>query len=54
MVVVLKEQVERKKLKPGKPSKLSITDQVFVSLEYWSPHSAGLLVEEIIFLARGT
>lgn len=35
MVVVLEEQVEQKKLKPGKPSKLSTADQVFVSLEYW-------------------
>ncbi len=35
MVSVLEEQVEQKKLKPGKPSKLSIVDQVFVSLEYW-------------------
>ena len=35
MVAVLEEQVEQKKLEPGKPSKLSIADQVFVSLEYW-------------------
>ena len=35
MVAVLEEQVEQKKLKLGKPSKLSIADQVFVSLEYW-------------------
>jgi predicted transcriptional regulator len=34
MVAVLEEQVEQKKLKPGKPSKLSVADQVFLSLEY--------------------
>jgi len=35
MVRVLEEQVEQKKKKPGKPSKLSIEDQVLMSLEYW-------------------
>ena len=35
MVSVLHEQVEQKKKKPGKPSKLSVADQVLMSLEYW-------------------
>jgi hypothetical protein len=35
MVAVLEEQVEQKKKKPGKPSKLSVADQVLMSLEYW-------------------
>lgn len=35
MVTVLEEQVEQKKKKPGKPSKLSVTNQVLMSLEYW-------------------
>ena len=35
MVAVLEEQVEQKKKKPGKPSKLSVSDQVLISLEYW-------------------
>ena len=35
MVAVLEEQVEQKKLKPGKPSKLSVENQVLMSLEYW-------------------
>ncbi len=35
MVTVLEEQVEQKKKKPGKPSKLSVEDQVLISLEYW-------------------
>ncbi len=35
MVSVIQEQVEQKKRKPGKPSKLSIEDQVLMSLEYW-------------------
>jgi len=35
MVAVLEEQVELKKKKPGRPSKFSIEDQVFMSLEYW-------------------
>jgi len=35
MVGVVREQVEQKKKKPGKPSKLSIEDQVLISLEYW-------------------
>lgn len=34
MVSVLAEQVEQKK-KSGKPSKLSVEDQVLMSLEYW-------------------
>ncbi len=38
MVAVLKEQVEQKKNKTGKPSKLSIKDQVVMSLEYWRSH----------------
>ena len=33
MVTVLEEQVEQKKKKPGKLSKLSISDQVLISLE---------------------
>lgn len=35
MVSVITEQVEQKKKKPGKPSKLSVEDQVMMSLEYW-------------------
>ena len=35
MVTVLEEQVEPKKKKPGRPSKLSVEDQVLMSLEYW-------------------
>jgi hypothetical protein len=35
MVSVFQEQVEQKKKKPGKPSKLSVEDQVLMSLEYW-------------------
>jgi len=35
MVTVLEEQVEQRKKKPGKPSKLSVADQVLISLEYW-------------------
>jgi hypothetical protein len=35
MVSVLQKQVEQKKKKPGKPSKLSVEDQVLMSLEYW-------------------
>jgi len=35
MVDVVREQVEQKKKKPGKPSKLSVEDQVLMSLEYW-------------------
>jgi len=35
MVSVVTEQVEQKKKKPGKPSKLSVQDQVLMSLEYW-------------------
>ncbi len=35
MVGVVREQVEHKKKKPGKPSKLSVEDQVLMSLEYW-------------------
>jgi hypothetical protein len=35
MVSVIQEQVEQKKRKPGKPSKLSVEDQVLMSLEYW-------------------
>ena len=35
MVSVITEQVEQKKRKPGKPSKLSIEDQVLMSLDYW-------------------
>jgi len=34
MVSVVQEQVEQKK-ETGKPSKLSIEDQVLMSLEYW-------------------
>lgn len=33
MVGVIQEQVEQKKRKPGKPSKLSVEDQVLSSLE---------------------
>jgi predicted transcriptional regulator len=33
MVSVFQEQVEQKKKKPGKPSKLSVEDQVLMSLE---------------------
>ena len=35
MVGVVRAQVEQKKKKPGKPSKLSVEDQVLMSLEYW-------------------
>lgn len=35
MVAVLEEQVEQKKKKQGLPSKLSVEDQVLISLEYW-------------------
>lgn len=35
MVTVLEEQVEQKKKKSGRPSKLSVADQVLMSLEYW-------------------
>lgn len=35
MVSVIQEQLEQKKKKPGKPCKLSIEDQVLMSLEYW-------------------
>ena len=35
MVAVLEEQVEQQKKKPGRPSKFSLEDQVFMSLEYW-------------------
>ncbi len=35
MVSVLHEQVEQKKQKPGKPSKLSLAKQVLLCLEYW-------------------
>jgi len=35
MVSVLEEQVEQKKKKQGLPSKLSIEDQILISLEYW-------------------
>lgn len=35
MVSVVQEQVEQKKKKLGKPSKLSVEDQVLMSLEYW-------------------
>ena len=35
MVAVLEEQVEPKKKKSGRPSKLSVEDQVLISLEYW-------------------
>lgn len=35
MVAVLEEQVEQRKKKLGKPSKLSVEDQVLISLEYW-------------------
>jgi len=35
MVSVIQEQVEQKKRKPGKPSRLSVEDQVLMSLEYW-------------------
>lgn len=35
MVGVVREQVEQKKKKLGKPSKLSVEDQVLMSLEYW-------------------
>lgn len=35
MVSVVTEQVEQKKKKSGKPSKLSIENQVLLGLEYW-------------------
>ena len=35
MVGVVQQQVEQKQKKPGKPSKLSVEDQVLMSLEYW-------------------
>jgi hypothetical protein len=35
MVTVLEEQVEQKKKKPGRPSRLSVPEQVLMSLEYW-------------------
>ena len=35
MVSVLHEQVEQKKKKPGKPSKLGVADRVLMTLEYW-------------------
>jgi len=35
MVNVVRELFEQKKKKPGKPSKLSVEDQVLISLEYW-------------------
>lgn len=35
MVAVLEEQGEQRKKKLGKPSKLSVEDQVLMSLEYW-------------------
>lgn len=35
MVTVLEEQVEQKKKRSGRPSKLSVADQVLISLEYW-------------------
>ncbi len=35
MVSVLEERVQQKKQKQGLPSKLSVEDQVLISLEYW-------------------
>lgn len=34
MVAVMQEQATRKR-KPGRPNKLSIEDQLLLSLEYW-------------------
>ncbi len=39
MMSVVQEQVEQKKRKLGKPSKLSIENQVLIILEYWSEYN---------------